>query len=43
MGPHTLRCVTHLDVDGAQARRAADVIAEVLHQRERGVALEGVK
>jgi threonine aldolase len=31
-GPHTLRCVTHLDVDGSQARRAAAVIAEVLHQ-----------
>jgi threonine aldolase len=32
MGPHTLRCVTHLDVDGAQARHAAAVIAQVLHQ-----------
>jgi threonine aldolase len=30
MGPHTLRCVTHLGVDAAGARRAADVIARVL-------------
>ena len=30
MGPHTLRCVTHLDVDSAQASRAAAVIAQVL-------------
>lgn len=30
MGPHTLRCVTHLGVDAAEARRAAAVIAQVL-------------
>ena len=30
MGPHTLRCVTHLDVDAAGARRAAGVIARIL-------------
>jgi threonine aldolase len=30
MGPHTLRCVTHLDVDAAGARRAASVIARIL-------------
>jgi threonine aldolase len=30
MGPRTLRCVTHLDVDAASVRRAAGVIARVL-------------
>jgi hypothetical protein len=30
MGPHTLRCVTHLGVDAAEAGRAAAVIAQVL-------------
>ena len=30
MGPRTLRCVTHLDVDTAGVRRAASVIARVL-------------
>jgi threonine aldolase len=30
MGPHTLRCVTHLDVDATGVRRAADVISRVL-------------
>jgi len=30
MGPHTLRCVTHLGVDAARARHAAEVIARVL-------------
>jgi threonine aldolase len=30
MGPHTLRCVTHLNVDAAGARHAAAVIARVL-------------
>ncbi len=30
MGPHTLRCVTHLDVDEAAVRRAAGVIARAL-------------
>jgi threonine aldolase len=30
MGPHTLRCVTHLGVDRAQVRRAAAVVAEVI-------------
>lgn len=30
MGPRTLRCVTHLDVDAAGARHAAAVIARVL-------------
>ena len=30
MGPRTLRCVTHLDVDAAGVRRAAGVVARVL-------------
>src|SRR5580704_9612119 len=30
MGPHTMRCVTHLNVDAAGARHAATVIARVL-------------
>lgn len=30
MGPNTLRCVTHLNVDADGARRAASVIAQVL-------------
>jgi threonine aldolase len=30
MGPHTLRCVTHLDVDAAGTQRAASVIARAL-------------
>ncbi len=30
MGPHTLRCVTHLNIDAAGARGAAAVIARVL-------------
>jgi threonine aldolase len=30
MGPHTLRCVTHLNVDAIGARRAAAVVARVL-------------
>ena len=30
MGPHTLRCVTHLDVDAAGAQRAASVLGRVL-------------
>ncbi len=30
MGPHTLRCVTHLDVDAAGAQRAASVVGRVL-------------
>jgi threonine aldolase len=30
MGPNTLRCVTHLDVDEEQCRSAADVLARVL-------------
>jgi len=30
MGPHTLRCVTHLDVDEAAVRHAAGVIARVV-------------
>ena len=30
MGPHTLRCVTHLDVDRDQCVRAADVLARAL-------------
>jgi hypothetical protein len=30
MGPNTLRCVTHLNVDTDGARRAASVIAQVL-------------
>jgi threonine aldolase len=30
MGPHTLRCVTHLNVDAAGAHRAAGVVARVL-------------
>jgi len=30
MGLHTLRCVTHLDVDAVGAQRAAAVIARVL-------------
>jgi threonine aldolase len=30
MGPHTLRCVTHLGVDAAQAGHAAAVIAQVM-------------
>ena len=30
MGPHTLRCVTHLNVDAAGAQRAAGVVARVL-------------
>jgi threonine aldolase len=30
MGPNTLRCVTHLGVDAAQAGRAAAVIAQVM-------------
>ena len=30
MGPHTLRCVTHLNVDATGARRAAAVVARVL-------------
>lgn len=30
MGPHAVRCVTHLDVDEAGCRRAADVIARAL-------------
>jgi threonine aldolase len=30
IGPRTLRCVTHLNVDAAGARRAADVIAGLL-------------
>ena len=30
MGPHTLRCVTHLNVDAAGAQRAASVIARIL-------------
>jgi threonine aldolase len=30
MGPHTMRCVTHLNVDAAGARHAAAVVARVL-------------
>jgi threonine aldolase len=30
MGPHTLRCVTHLDVDEAAVRRAAGILARAL-------------
>ncbi|MFI5284778.1 MAG: threonine aldolase family protein [Candidatus Dormibacteria bacterium] len=30
MGPRTIRCVTHLNVDTAQAERAAGVVARVL-------------
>ena len=30
MGPNTLRCVTHLDVDHARCERAADVLAGAL-------------
>jgi threonine aldolase len=30
IGPHTLRCVTHLNVDAAGAQRAADVVARLL-------------
>jgi threonine aldolase len=30
MGPNTLRCVTHLNVDGAQCARAADVLARAI-------------
>lgn len=30
MGPSTLRCVTHLDVDADDCRRAADVLARIL-------------
>jgi threonine aldolase len=30
MGPHTLRCVTHLNVDAEDAERAGSVIARVL-------------
>jgi threonine aldolase len=30
MGPHTVRAVTHLDVNRAQCERAAQVVAEVL-------------
>jgi threonine aldolase len=30
MGPLTLRCVTHLNVDAPGVRRAAEVIARVL-------------
>ena len=30
MGPHTMRCVTHLNVDAAGARHAATVVARVL-------------
>ena len=30
MGPHTLRCVTHLNVDAAGAHRAAGVVARIL-------------
>jgi threonine aldolase len=31
MGSHAMRCVTHLGVSAADARRAADVIAGLLH------------
>jgi threonine aldolase len=30
MGPNTLRCVTHLNVDRAQCARAADVLARAV-------------
>jgi len=30
MGGHTIRCVTHLGIDAADARRAAEVIAALL-------------
>jgi threonine aldolase len=30
MGPHAVRCVTHLDVDAAQVQRAASTFAQVL-------------
>lgn len=30
MGPNTLRCVTHLNVDGAQCAQAADVLARAV-------------
>jgi threonine aldolase len=30
MGPHTIRCVTHLGIDAAGARHARDVIASML-------------
>jgi threonine aldolase len=30
MGPHTLRCVTHLDVDRVQCERAAAVLAHAM-------------
>jgi len=33
MGPHLLRLVTHLDVDGAACRRAAELLARTLDDR----------
>jgi len=33
MGPHALRCVTHLDVDAAGCRRGAAVLARLLAQQ----------
>jgi threonine aldolase len=30
MGPHTIRCVTHIGVDEAECREAAGILAGVL-------------